>query len=62
MAEVFKNISQSQEVNHVFYLDKNHPESALKESIKTIEEKSALYPNIKVSKLALLPECIERLQ
>ena len=40
MGETFKSISLSKEVNHVFFIDKNHPESAIKPCIKNILEKS----------------------
>jgi len=61
MGEVFKDIAASKEENHVFFIDKNHPESALKPGIKNIEEKSAQYNNIKITKVALLPRCDHRL-
>jgi hypothetical protein len=62
MCEVFKSISLSKETNHVFFIDKNHPESAIKPCVKNIDEKSALFANLKVKKVALLPAYKQRLQ
>ena len=62
MADTFKSISLSKETNHVFFIDKNHPESAIKPCIKNIMEKSEPYKNLKIVKLALLPTIKYRLQ
>lgn len=45
----------SKEVNHVFFIDKNHPESAVKPCIKNLEEKIAPFTNIKMVKVCVLP-------
>lgn len=62
MGEVFRDISASEQANHVFFIDKNHPESALKPGIKNLEEKSSQYKNIRIAKIALLPKCQDRLR
>jgi hypothetical protein len=36
MGETLRNISMSKERNHVFFIDKNHPESAVKPCIKNL--------------------------
>lgn len=36
MGEVLKNISLSKEPRHVFFIDKNHPESAVKPCVKNL--------------------------
>ena len=55
MGDVFKNISMSKENKHVFFIDKNHPESAIKPCIKNLEEKITPFKNLKVVKLCLIP-------
>ena len=57
MGRVFREISTSNETNHVFFIDKNHPENALEKNIKNVEEISKKYNNIKIAKIALLPNC-----
>ncbi len=56
MSETFKNISE-QGGSHTFLLDKNHPENALKETIKQIKERSSKAGDMRIKIVCLYPEC-----
>lgn len=61
IGEILKEISLSNFQNNVLYLDKNHPENAIKPGIKELKERSAPFANIRLKILGLFPENIKRL-
>ena len=44
----------------MLFIDKNHPENAVKPCLKNLEEKLAPFKNIKTRRICVLPLCEKR--
>lgn len=57
MGEIFAQMTKETSQELVLFLDKNHPENALKTTIEEIRSKSSKYPALKVKIIGVLPLC-----